>query len=73
MRSLNRPDAFLLLQIDNALAKFFHFRPVHFWTEMVLGVISVVEEEPVVNFPVAADAPGNRFVGVRTVMTIVAV
>src|SRR5262249_52165397 len=40
---------------------------------MVLGVITVVEEQPVIDFAVAAHAPGNRFVGVGSVMAIVAV
>ena len=73
MRALDRADAFLFLQIGNALAKFFNFRPVHFWTEMVLRVVAVVEKQPVINFSVTAHAPGDRFVGVRTVMPVVAV
>src|SRR5206468_10951607 len=64
MRALDRADAFLFLQIGNALPERFHFRPVHFGPEMVLGMIAVVEEEPVIDFAVAAHAPGNRFVGV---------
>ena len=71
--SLDRADAFLLLQIYYALAKVFHLRPMHFWTEMVLGVIAVVEEKPVINFSVAAHAPGNRFVRVGAVMPVVAI
>jgi len=71
--SLDRADAFALLQISNALAKLFHLRPMHLWPEMVLGVITVVEEEPVIDFPVAAHAPCNRFVGIRAVMPVIAV
>src|SRR2546422_6318144 len=46
---------------------------MYFWTEMVLRVIAVVEEEPVINFSVAAHAPGNRLVGIRAVMPVIAV
>ena len=73
MRALDRANAFLLLQIGNALPKLFHLRPVHFRAEMVLGVVTVVKEKPVVDFSVAAHAPGDRLIGVRPVMTIVAV
>src|SRR5689334_14827363 len=73
MRALDRANAFLLLQIYNVLPKLFHLRPVHFRAEMMLGVVTVVKEKPVVDFSVATYAPGNRFIGVRPVMTIVTV
>ena len=73
MRALDRANAFLLLQIGNALAKLFHLRPVHFRAEMVFGVVTVVKEKPVIDFSVTAYAPGNRFVRIRTVMPIVTV
>src|SRR5262245_34053670 len=71
--SLDRADAFLLLQICYALPKLFHLGPMHFWTEMMLGVIAVVEEKPVINFSVAAHAPGNRFIGIRAIMAVITV
>jgi hypothetical protein len=40
---------------------------------MVFGMITVVEEQPVINLAVTAHAPRHRFVGVRAIMTIVAV
>lgn len=73
MRALYRADAFLFLQIGNALPERFHFCPVHFGPEMMLGVIAVIEEEPVVDFAVAAHPPGDRFVRVRAVMAIITV
>ena len=73
VRALDRANAFLLLQIGNVLPKLFHLRPVHFRAEMVLGVVTVVEEQPIIDFSVAAYAPGNRFIRVRPVMTIIAV
>ena len=73
MRALDRADAFLFLQIGDALPELFHFRPVHFGPEMMLGVIAVVEEEPVVDFAVAAHSPGDRLVRVRAVMAVITV
>src|SRR5438874_5417789 len=52
VRVFDRAHAFLFLQLADALPEVFHFRPMHFWTEMVLGVIAVVKKEPVVNFVV---------------------
>src|SRR5207247_6211402 len=66
-------DAFLLLQALDAAVKLFHFRPMHFWTEMVLCVIAVIEEKPIIQLSVAAHAPGNWFVRVSSIMPIVAV
>ena len=71
--ALDRANTLCFLQIGDALSKLFHFRPVHFRPEMMFGVVTVVEEEPVVNFSVTAHAPRDRFVGIRTVMAIVTV
>src|SRR4029077_4585147 len=46
---------------------------MHLRSEMVLGVITVVEEEPVIDFAVAAHAPCNRFVRVRAVVAVITV
>src|SRR5439155_9217686 len=73
VRTLDGADAFLLLQIGNALAELFHLRPMHLRPEMVLGVIAVVKEKPVIDFSVAAHTPRNRLVRVRAVMTVIAV
>src|SRR5262245_60247729 len=73
VRVLDRTHTFLLLQLLDVSVKFFHFSPVNLRTEMVFGVITVVEEQPVINFAVAANSPGNRLVGVGTVMTVVAI
>ncbi len=40
---------------------------------MVLGVVAVVEKQPVIDFSVTAHAPGDRFVGIRAVMAVVTV
>src|SRR5260370_12336285 len=73
MRAFNGANAFLFLQLSNALAEGFHFCPMHFRPEMVFGVVAVVEKEPVVDFSVAAHAPGDWFVRVRAVVAIVTV
>src|SRR4029077_3209331 len=73
VRMSDRAHAFLLLKLLDADAKFLHFSPVNFWTKMVLGVIAVVEKQPVVDFSVAAHAPRNRLVGVRSVVPVVAI
>ena len=46
---------------------------MHFGPEMVLGMVAVVEKQPIVDFSVAAYAPGDRFIGICTIMPIVAV
>src|SRR5262249_7776783 len=40
---------------------------------MMLGWITAVEEQPVINPSVAAHAPGNRFVRIRAVMPVIPV
>src|SRR5260370_33599014 len=70
---LDRANAFLLLKLLDAAAKFLHCSPVNLWTKMVLGVIAVVEKQPVVDFSVAAHAPRNGLVGVRPVVSVIAI
>ena len=73
MRALDCTDAFLFLHLFDALMKFFHLRPMHFGPEMVLGMVAVVEKQPIVDSSVAAYTPGDRFIGICTIMPIVAV
>src|SRR5947208_16868203 len=40
---------------------------------MVFSVVSIIEEKPVVDFSIAADASRNRLVRVRAVMTVITV
>src|SRR5260370_21525008 len=70
---LDRANACLLLKLLDAEAKFLHFSPVNLWTKMVLGVIAVVEKQPVVDFSVAAHAPRNGLVGVRPVVSVITI
>ena len=70
---VDHANTFLLLQIGNAPAESFHFGPMDFWAEMMLGVIAIVKEKPVIDLAVAAHAPRNRFVGIRAVVPEIAV
>ena len=53
--------------------KFFHLCPMHFGPEMVLGMVTIVEKQPVVDFSITAYTPGNRFFRIRSIMAIVTV
>src|SRR5437763_10486821 len=73
MGVIDDADAFLFLHLGDLPLELFHFRPMHFGTEMMLGVVAVVEENPIVNFPVATYAPRDRFVRVSAIMTEISV
>src|SRR6476659_4644452 len=45
-----------------------HLRP-----EMMFGMVAIVEPRPVIELTVGAHAPGNRLVGIASVVPIVAV
>src|SRR5260370_41020009 len=73
MGTPNDPRSFLFLQLANLFSKFFHLCPMHFRSEMMFGVITVVEEKPVVNVAVAAHTPGNRLVGIPAGSPVIAI
>src|SRR2546423_9273377 len=73
MGVLDRANAFLPLEIGNTLPETFHFCPMDLGAEMVLGVVPIIEEEPIINLSVTANAPGYRFIGVAAVMPVIAV
>src|SRR5689334_4881484 len=50
-----------------------HLCPVHLRPEMMLGVIAIVEEEPVIDSAITAHPPGDRLLRVRPIMAKVAV
>src|SRR5438046_9240562 len=70
---LDHADAFFFLQFCDLLVERFHFGPMYFRPEMVLGMIAIVKKEPVVNLPVAAHPPSNGFIGVRPIMAVIAI
>lgn len=73
VRMLDRAHSFPSLQVFDAPPELFHFGPVNLGTEMVLGVIAIIEKKPVVNFSVTAYAPSDRLVRVRPIMPIIAI
>src|SRR6266699_217724 len=73
MGMIDDADAFLFLQLGDLPLELFHFCPMHFRTEMMLGVVAVVEENPVVNLPVATYAPRDRLVRVSAIVTEISV
>src|SRR5438045_9619391 len=70
---IDHADAFLFLQLGDLPLELFHFRPMHFRTKMMLGVVAVVKENPVVNLPVATYAPRDRLVRVSAIVTEISV
>ncbi len=73
MGMIDDADAFPFLQLGDLPLELFHFRPMHFRTEMMLGVVAVVEEKPIVNLPIATYAPRDRFVRVSAVVTEISI
>src|SRR4051812_13697753 len=63
----------LALFSNDLIAKRVHPRPMHFRTEMVLGVVTVVEPDQIVALVVTAHAPGDWFARIAAVMTVIAV
>ena len=73
MGMIDDADAFPFLQLGDLPLELFHFRPMHFRTEMMLGVVAVVEENPVINLPVATYAPRDRFVRISAIVTEISI
>ena len=61
------------LLIDYLVTQGLHPCPVNFRPEMMFCVEAVVEPGPVIELAVRAHAPGNRLVGIATVMAVIAV
>jgi hypothetical protein len=73
MRRLDHADTGGFLIGGNLAMEFLHLRPMHLGTEMVLGMVAVVEPEPVVEPVIAADAPRDRLLGIAAVVEVIAV
>src|SRR5215475_7879473 len=73
VRHLNDTHPGFALLLDDLIAQRLHSRPMHFWPEMMFGVIAVVKPSPVIKFAVGAHTPCNRLVGIATVMPVIAV
>ena len=44
MGMIDDADAFPFLQLGDLPLELFHFRPMHFRTEMMFGMVAIVEE-----------------------------
>src|SRR5215475_10011957 len=73
VRHLDYADSCLALLLDDLIAERLHSSPMHLWTEMMFGMVSVVKPRPVIKPPIGAHAPGNRLIGIASVVPIVAV
>ena len=68
VRRLDNSSPFPSLLFCNLLMQLFHFRPVQFRTEMMLGVVPVVEPERVINFLVRTHTPGDRLIWISAIV-----
>ena len=73
MRRSNHAHARFALMLDNLIPKRAHPGPVNLWPKVMFGVVAVVEPDPIIQFVITADAPGDRLIGISTVMSVVAV
>ena len=73
MRRLDHAHAGGTLLFRNLIAKGLHACPMDFRPEMMLGMVAIVEENPVVKLAVATYSPRNGLVGIRAVMPEVSV
>src|SRR6516164_1405817 len=64
----NHPDALPALCLGNLLVQSLHLGPVQLWPEMVLGMVSVVKPEQIIQFVIRAYTPGDRLVRVAAIM-----
>src|SRR5262249_417012 len=64
---------FLFLQLGNLPLKLLHLRPMHFRPEMMLRVVTVIEENPIIELPVTAHSPGDRLIWVSAIVAEVSV
>ena len=46
---------------------------MHFRAEMMLGVVAVVEENPIIKLPVTTHSPGDRLIWVSTIVAEVSI
>src|SRR5215472_10196691 len=73
VRHSDHPHSSFALLLNNLIAQRLHPSPMHLWPEMVFSVVTVVEPRPVIELAVRAHAPGNRFIGIAPVMSVVTV
>ena len=73
VRRTNHAHARFTLLFHYLISKSAHPGPMNLWPKVMLGVKAVVEPDPIIKLVVTADAPGDRFIGISTVMSVVTV
>ena len=68
MRRFNDSNSFASLRVRDLVMQWFHFGPVHFRPEMMLGVIPVIEPEQIVPPRIGTDSPGDRLIRITPIM-----
>src|SRR5437764_6344047 len=71
VRPFDYAHSSLALLLDDLIAQHLHSRPMHFWTEMMFGVVAVVKPCPIIELPVGAHPPGYRFFWVAAIMPVI--
>ncbi len=71
MRRFNHANAGSALLFDDHIPESLHLGPMHFGSEMMFSMITVVEPSPVVQLVVTAYSPRDRFVRISAVMPVV--
>src|SRR5437870_3422838 len=62
-----------VLLLQDLIAKGLHSRPMDFRPEMMFGVVTIIEPDPVIELVITTHPPRNRLVGIAAVMPIVPV
>jgi len=73
VRWLDHADPGGTLLIDYLVTQRLHPGPMDLWPEMMLGVVTVIKPDPVIELVIAAHAPRNRLVRISAVMPVVPV
>src|SRR3954470_3880050 len=73
VRHLDDANSSLALLLNNLIAQRLHSRPMDLWPEVMFCVITIVKPRPVIELSVGAHSPRNWFIGVASVMPVIAV
>src|ERR1700730_752872 len=73
MRWFDDPSSFSLLLLSDLLVKLFHFCPMQLRTKMMLGVISIVEPEEIIDLLVRTYSPGDRLIRISSEVKVITV
>jgi hypothetical protein len=68
VRRLDHPNPFSTLSLGNLIVQLFHLRPMQLRPKMVLGVVSVVKPEKIIQFAIRAYTPGDGLVWIAPKM-----